>query len=179
MNSFQNQKIVFFDKYAEHVYYPLGPTTRSVINGQIVIDGKPEVKFYRHQYSTADPKLAAAMVKSPINFENPSSYYVAAECLPQAIADIYPTLQKENRRAICLALIKGGSVEDAKKAISKDLEPKPSDDAPKSPSAQTTCPFCGLPFAGSKNVEATLVLHVQTQHQEKVRENPEWRKMIA
>lgn len=180
MKNFHDQKIVFFDKFEEHVYYPLGATKRTMTpEGQVFIEGKPEVKFWRHQYETKDPELAAAMVNHGIFFETQRHYYVAAECLPDALAKIYPTLHRENRRAVVLALIKGASVEDAKKQINKALEPKPGDDTAIPASAAPRCPFCSRSFSGSKSIEATLLLHVQTQHQPEVRKNPEWRKLIA
>ena len=180
MDSFKNGKMVLFDRFAEHTYYPLGPTTRSMNpDGQVFIEGRPTVKFYRHLYETTNPEIAKAMVGDDKFFEHPRHYYVAAECLPGPIATIYPTLARENRRAVVLALIKGGSVDDAKKAINKALEPKPSDDRPAPASAAPKCPFCSASFAGQKDMEAVMLVHVQTQHQADVRKNPEWRKLIA
>ena len=177
--NFQNDQVVFFDRYAEHVYYPLGPTTSTVIDGQVIRHPRPTVQFRRHQFTSSDEEVIEAMIRDGRNFENPRGFYLAAESLPVALQKIYPVLHPTNKRNVALALLKGASVEDAKATIMVDLEAKPESDSANPVSTDVRCPFCKLSFEGAKNITATLTLHVQTQHQANVQANKNWRDLIA
>ena len=177
--NFQNDQVVFFDRYAQHIYYPLGPTTRSEVNGQIVVNPRPMVQFHNHQLTLTDEEIIEAMIRDERHFEMPSGFYLAAESLPKDLQQIYPTLYRKNKRNVALALLKGASSEDAKKCILVNLEAKPSSDSSNPPATNQRCPFCKLSFQGAKDVHATLLVHVQTQHQSDCQANPSWRDLIA
>lgn len=157
-------RITFLAPHREPIYYPLGPTVATVIDGKVVSESKPTVFFSKYRYDTEDARTARAMVADKTNFNAKWGYTIAPECLPAAIAEFWPGLSTETRRKVLFALIDGKTEEEAFELIPEN-EAGPEPIIEEQPQRIVNCPMpnCGAIFQGS-NGPAALVAHVFASH---------------
>lgn len=170
-------KAVFTSRFKNFCTFPLGVPRNQPIGDpargiQTHFISMPEVHFENFQFSTADPRIARAMVESN-RFDDHDGYTIDQECVPAELREFFPRLPRETKRRVILALMDNRTEDQAFDLIDqKDLDKalRPEDELGNSdPFFEVGCPECGLVFKGKgieapKQARAALAQHVNIVH---------------